>query len=87
MQSEDDFSLSGVPITALCFDEKAQFLVSGDKNGMVRILIDLLRYAKSKRSSFNHYFSFIYLYNLQVRVIKFKPEPYNLGNCFASLQR
>lgn len=44
MQSEDDFSLSGVPITALCFDEKAQFLVSGDKNGMVRILIDLLRY-------------------------------------------
>ncbi|KAK3410574.1 uncharacterized protein LOC104422838 isoform X1 [Eucalyptus grandis] len=36
-QSEDDFSLSGVALTALCFDAKHQILVSGDQNGMVRI--------------------------------------------------
>ncbi|KAF8011190.1 hypothetical protein BT93_J1724 [Corymbia citriodora subsp. variegata] len=36
-QSEDDFSLSGVALTALCFDAKHHILVSGDQNGMVRI--------------------------------------------------
>ncbi|KAI3426606.1 uncharacterized protein J3R85_009800 [Psidium guajava] len=36
-QSEEDFSLSGVALTALCFDAKHQILVSGDQNGMVRI--------------------------------------------------
>jgi len=35
LQSEDDFSLSGVALTALCFDAKHQILVSGDQNGMV----------------------------------------------------
>ncbi|KAF8011189.1 hypothetical protein BT93_J1724 [Corymbia citriodora subsp. variegata] len=36
-KSEDDFSLSGVALTALCFDAKHHILVSGDQNGMVRI--------------------------------------------------
>ncbi|KDP43769.1 hypothetical protein JCGZ_22396 [Jatropha curcas] len=36
-QSEDDFSLSGIPLTALYFDGNSRILVSGDKSGMVRI--------------------------------------------------
>ncbi|XP_038904808.1 uncharacterized protein LOC120091069 isoform X2 [Benincasa hispida] len=36
-QSEDDFSLSGIPVTALHFDGSSQILVSGDHSGMVRI--------------------------------------------------
>nr|POE59657.1 isoform 2 of syntaxin-binding protein 5 [Quercus suber] len=36
-QSEDDFSLSGIALTALYFDGKSQLLVSGDQSGMVRI--------------------------------------------------
>ncbi|KAI7738388.1 hypothetical protein M8C21_008451, partial [Ambrosia artemisiifolia] len=36
-QSEDDQSLSGVPLTALCFDMEARLLVSGDQSGTVRI--------------------------------------------------
>ncbi|GLT82525.1 hypothetical protein SLE2022_008890 [Rubroshorea leprosula] len=36
-QSEDDFSLSGIPLTALHFDGNSRILVSGDQSGMVRI--------------------------------------------------
>ncbi|KAJ0468608.1 putative transcription factor WD40-like family [Helianthus annuus] len=36
-QSEDDQSLSGVPLTALCYDMEARLLVSGDQSGTVRI--------------------------------------------------
>lgn len=38
MQSEDDFSLSGIALTALYFDVKSQLLVSGDQNGTVNCL-------------------------------------------------
>lgn len=36
-QSEDDQSVSGVPLTALCYDMEARLLISGDQNGTVRI--------------------------------------------------
>ncbi|CAB4264151.1 unnamed protein product [Prunus armeniaca] len=36
-QSEDDLSLSGIPVTALFFNENSRLLVSGDQSGMVRI--------------------------------------------------
>ncbi|XP_057958886.1 uncharacterized protein LOC131151627 [Malania oleifera] len=36
-QSEEDFSLSGIALTALYFDSNPRLLVSGDQNGMVRI--------------------------------------------------
>ncbi|XP_039061499.1 uncharacterized protein LOC120205741 [Hibiscus syriacus] len=36
-QSEDDFSLSGIPLTALYFDGNSRILISGDQSGMVRI--------------------------------------------------
>ncbi|KAK7252631.1 hypothetical protein RIF29_36717 [Crotalaria pallida] len=36
-QSENDFSLSGIPLTALYFDINSPLLVSGDQSGMVRI--------------------------------------------------
>ncbi|XP_031269259.1 uncharacterized protein LOC116127759 isoform X2 [Pistacia vera] len=36
-QSENDFSLSDVALTALYFDGNSRVLVSGDQNGMVRI--------------------------------------------------
>ncbi|XP_059623340.1 uncharacterized protein LOC132266480 [Cornus florida] len=36
-QSDDDFSLSGVPLTALCFDYNSKLLISGDQSGTVRI--------------------------------------------------
>ncbi|OAY57661.1 uncharacterized protein LOC110609749 isoform X2 [Manihot esculenta] len=36
-QSEDDFSLSGIAITALYFDGNSRILISGDQSGMVRI--------------------------------------------------
>ncbi|PKI46525.1 hypothetical protein CRG98_033082 [Punica granatum] len=36
-ESEGDFSLSGVTVTALCFDSNSRILVSGDKCGTVRI--------------------------------------------------
>ncbi|KAJ4962540.1 hypothetical protein NE237_022479 [Protea cynaroides] len=36
-QNEDDYSLSGVPVTALYFDSNSRVLVSGDHSGMVRI--------------------------------------------------
>lgn len=36
-QSEDDFSVSGIPVTALHFDGSSRILVSGDQNGTVRI--------------------------------------------------
>ncbi|KAJ4837935.1 hypothetical protein Tsubulata_022530 [Turnera subulata] len=36
-QSEDNFSLSGVAVTALYFDGSSRVLISGDQNGMVRI--------------------------------------------------
>ncbi|KAI4327839.1 hypothetical protein L6164_020257 [Bauhinia variegata] len=36
-QSENDFSLSGIALTALCFDINFPLLVSGDQNGTVRI--------------------------------------------------
>ena len=35
MQSENDFSLSGMPLTALYFDSNSPLLVSGDQSGMV----------------------------------------------------
>jgi hypothetical protein len=38
MQSEDDFSLSGIALTALYFDGKSQLLVSGDQKGTVNCL-------------------------------------------------
>ena len=38
MQSENDFSLSGVALTALHFDGNYHLLVSGDHSGMVRFL-------------------------------------------------
>ncbi|KVI08715.1 hypothetical protein Ccrd_012912 [Cynara cardunculus var. scolymus] len=37
MQSEDDQSVSTVPLTALCYDMEARLLISGDQNGTVRI--------------------------------------------------
>ncbi|XP_024991055.1 uncharacterized protein LOC112525245 [Cynara cardunculus var. scolymus] len=36
-QSEDDQSVSTVPLTALCYDMEARLLISGDQNGTVRI--------------------------------------------------
>ncbi|XP_008241938.1 PREDICTED: uncharacterized protein LOC103340321 [Prunus mume] len=36
-QSEDDLSLSGIPVTALFFNSNSHLLVSGDQSGMVRI--------------------------------------------------
>ncbi|CAN6541397.1 unnamed protein product [Malus baccata var. baccata] len=36
-QSEDDLSLSGIPLTALFFDLNSRLLVSGDQSGTVRI--------------------------------------------------
>ncbi|TKY70241.1 Syntaxin-binding protein 5 [Spatholobus suberectus] len=36
-QSENDFSLSGIPLTELYFDSSSPLLVSGDQSGMVRI--------------------------------------------------
>ncbi|KAJ8763993.1 hypothetical protein K2173_004864 [Erythroxylum novogranatense] len=36
-QSEDDFSVSGVELTALYFDVDSRFLISGDQSGTVRI--------------------------------------------------
>ncbi|XP_010266194.1 PREDICTED: uncharacterized protein LOC104603774 isoform X2 [Nelumbo nucifera] len=36
-QSEDEHSLSGIPVTALYFDSTSWVLVSGDQNGVVRI--------------------------------------------------
>ncbi|KAI3519094.1 hypothetical protein L1887_08115 [Cichorium endivia] len=36
-QSEDDQSLSGVPLTTLCYDMEARLLISGDQSGTVRI--------------------------------------------------
>ncbi|KAK6150296.1 hypothetical protein DH2020_015228 [Rehmannia glutinosa] len=36
-QSDNDISLSGVPLTALHFSYKSHILVSGDQSGMVRI--------------------------------------------------
>nr|GMC95703.1 uncharacterized protein LOC109167710 isoform X1 [Ipomoea batatas] len=36
-QSEDNFSLSGVPVTALCLVFDLHILISGDQNGMIRI--------------------------------------------------
>ncbi|CAN1215619.1 hypothetical protein LINPERPRIM_LOCUS301 [Linum perenne] len=36
-QTEDDFSLSGVPVTALYWDDESRLLISGDQNGTVRI--------------------------------------------------
>ncbi|BBN67637.1 Transducin/WD40 repeat-like superfamily protein [Prunus dulcis] len=36
-ESEDDLSLSGIPVTALFFDANSRLLVSGDQSGMVRI--------------------------------------------------
>ncbi|KAL2348696.1 hypothetical protein Fmac_002696 [Flemingia macrophylla] len=36
-QSENDFSLSGIPLTELYFDSNSPLLVSGDQSGMVRI--------------------------------------------------
>ncbi|ONH97306.1 hypothetical protein PRUPE_7G183000 [Prunus persica] len=36
-QSEDDLSLSGIPVTALFFNANSRLLVSGDQSGMVRI--------------------------------------------------
>ncbi|OMO83377.1 hypothetical protein COLO4_22550 [Corchorus olitorius] len=36
-QSEDNFSLSGVALSALYFDRDSRILVSGDQSGMVRI--------------------------------------------------
>ncbi|CAL9027362.1 unnamed protein product [Prunus brigantina] len=36
-QSEDDLSLSGIPVTALFFNANSRLLVSGDQSGIVRI--------------------------------------------------
>ncbi|KAJ9540847.1 hypothetical protein OSB04_027353 [Centaurea solstitialis] len=36
-QSEDEHAVSGVPLTALCYDMEARLLISGDQNGTVRI--------------------------------------------------
>ncbi|XP_019446907.1 PREDICTED: uncharacterized protein LOC109350194 isoform X1 [Lupinus angustifolius] len=36
-QSENDFSLSGIPLTALYFDCNSPLLVSGDQSGTVRV--------------------------------------------------
>ncbi|CAI9264769.1 unnamed protein product [Lactuca saligna] len=36
-QSEDDQTLSGVPLTALCYDMETCLLISGDQTGTVRI--------------------------------------------------
>ncbi|KAA8547593.1 hypothetical protein F0562_004022 [Nyssa sinensis] len=36
-QSEDDLSLSGIPLTALYFEGNSQLLISGDQSGMVRV--------------------------------------------------
>lgn len=38
MQSEQEFSTSGIPLTALYFDTNTPLLVSGDQSGMVRFL-------------------------------------------------
>ncbi|KAK8304591.1 hypothetical protein V6Z12_D03G002700 [Gossypium hirsutum] len=35
-QSEDDFSLSGIPVTALYFDGNSRIIISGDQSGTVR---------------------------------------------------
>ena len=38
MQSEDDEALSGVPLTALCYDMETRLLISGDQSGTVSYL-------------------------------------------------
>lgn len=40
MQSEDDLSLSGIPVTALFFNANSRLLVSGDQSGMVSTMLD-----------------------------------------------
>ena len=40
MQSEDDFSLSGIALTALYFDGNSRVLISGDQSGTVKSTLD-----------------------------------------------
>lgn len=40
MQSEDDLSLSGIPLTALFFNLNSRLLVSGDQSGTVSTIFD-----------------------------------------------
>ncbi|CAI9279044.1 unnamed protein product [Lactuca saligna] len=37
-QSEDDQTLSGVPLTALCYDMETRLLISGDQTGTVSVI-------------------------------------------------
>ncbi|KAL3838832.1 hypothetical protein ACJIZ3_023423 [Penstemon smallii] len=63
-QSDSDFSLSGVPLTALHFDYESRVLVSGDQSGMVRVYIfksepfapqnTLLSFQGSSKKGSNH---------------------------------
>jgi len=88
MQSENDHSLSGVPLTELYFDIKSLLLVSGDQSGMVRIQqwMDENWYSlfcKFSAPLLIWYYAW-YERDLQVRIFRFKPEPY-ASNGFMSL--
>lgn len=45
IQSENDCSLSGIPLTALYFDINSPVLASGDQSGMVRFLALIISFS------------------------------------------
>ncbi|KAH7566170.1 hypothetical protein JRO89_XS08G0109400 [Xanthoceras sorbifolium] len=53
-QSENDVSLSGIPLTALYFDGNSRILVSGDQSGMVRIF----KFKSEQHAAENSFMSF-----------------------------
>lgn len=89
MQSENDQSLSGVPLTELYFDIKSLLLVSGDQSGMVRLIQQWMAekwyslFRKFSAALLILYYAW-YKHDLQVRIFRFKPEPY-ASNSFMSL--
>lgn len=89
MQSENDHSSSGVPLTELYFDIKSLLLVSGDQSGMVRLIQQWMDenwyslFCKFSAPMLIEYYAW-YEHDLQVRIFRFKPEPY-ASNSFMSL--
>lgn len=85
MQSEDDFSLSGIALTALHFDGTSRVLISGDQSGTVTSTRHRFFFF-FKWNGFFFYLTFSSIRVLQVRIFKFKSEPYTAENSFISFQ-
>ncbi|XP_019172350.1 PREDICTED: uncharacterized protein LOC109167711 [Ipomoea nil] len=85
-QSEDNFVLSGVPVTALCLVHNLDILISGDQSGMIRIYKYISKaFAPDAKSGSNQIIKSLKLVKVKGAVVSITVNPNGKSFCVGSV--